>query len=111
MGRFFILGLLVCCKSFAQTNLSKVDSLNAKLLNGTPVDLSYYGKARIELKERVVYLNCIITEVNSIYVVYKKSGALHDQIIDKIKIIRFEEQPLILEFNDVNKGKIKYNYE
>jgi hypothetical protein len=111
--RFFTLIVLVCCEAgFAQVQCNnKIDSLNTKLQNGTPVDLSYYGKARIELKERVIYLNCTITEVNSLWVIYKKGGALHDQMIDKIKVIRFEEQSLKLEFNDLNKGKLKYNYE
>ncbi len=112
IGRFFILTILVCCKTaFAQIGVNKIDSLNAKMLSSTPVDLSYYGDARIELKEGVIFLHCIILEVKPTWVVYKKRGALHDQVTDKIKRIRFNEQPLILEFDESYRGKLSYvNY-
>jgi len=110
--RFFILGLLVCCHgTLAQKEFKNMDSLNAKLQCSAPVNLTEYGKARIELKEGTVYLNCIITEIRNGWLVYKKSGTLHDQMIDKIKRVRFEQAPLVLEFDELNKGKLSYVYD
>jgi hypothetical protein len=107
--RFFILVSLVCCKSIvAQMEFNKLDSVNTKLQSSTPVDLNSFGKARIEMKEGTVFLNCIITEVRSNWLVYKKGGALHDQMIDKIKRVRFDQLPYILEFDEFNKGKLSY---
>lgn len=110
--RFFILTILVCCNTaFAQIGINKIDTLNAKMQSTIPVDLSYYGNARIELKEGVTYLNCIILEVKPTWVVYKKRGVLHDQVTDKIKRIRFDDQPLILEFNELYQGKLSFAYD
>jgi len=111
-GRFFILTILVCCNTtFAQIGIKQIDSLNAKMQNSIPVDLSYCGNARIQMKEGVTYLNCIVLEVKSTWVVYKKRGVLHDQLTDKIKRIRFDEQHLKLEFDDLNRGKLSFVYD
>jgi hypothetical protein len=108
-GRFFILSILVCCNvAFAQISIKRIDSLNAKMQSSIPVDLSYYGEARIELKEGVTYLHCIIMEVKPTWIVYKKRGMLHDQVTDKIKRIRFTEYPLILEFDELYQGKLRF---
>ncbi|MBK7311598.1 MAG: hypothetical protein KBG47_04490 [Bacteroidia bacterium] len=111
-SRFFILTILVCCNTtFAQLGIKRIDSLNAKMQSSIPVDLSYYGNARIQLKEGVTYLNCIILEVKPAWIVYKKRGVLHDQVTDKIKRIRFDEQPLILEFDEQYRGKLSFVYD
>jgi len=111
-GRFFILSILVCCNTaFAQLKITRIDSLNAKMQSSVPVDLSYYGEARIELKEGTTYLHCIILEVKPTWIVYKKRGVLHDQVTDKIKRIRFDEQPLILEFDELYQGKLRFTYD
>lgn len=108
----FTLTLLVCCNtSFAQIGINRIDSLNTKMESSIPVDLSYYGNAQIELKDGITYLHCIILEVKPAWVVYKKRGVLHDQVTDKIKRIRFDEQPLILEFNESYQGKLRFVYE
>lgn len=107
--RFFIIGLLVCCKSTtAQMELNKLDSINVRMQSSALVDLNSYGKARIEMKEGTVFLNCVITEVRTNWLVYRKDGVLHDQMVDKIKRVRFEQLPYILEFDELNKGKLSY---
>lgn len=108
----FIIGFMLCGKvSFSQLSVSSIDSLNARMLNQQfPIDLTKLGIARIELKDGTVLLKCEIFEVKSMYIVYKKRAVLHDQVIDKIKNIRFEDRRLKLEFDEKNRGKLTIVY-
>lgn len=105
--RAVIIGFMLCGKlSFSQLSVSHIDSLNAKMLKQLPVNLSEFGWARIQLKDGTVLLNCLILEVKTNWIVYKKGGTLHDRSIDKIRVILFEERPLKIEFDELNKGKL-----
>lgn len=105
--RAFIIGFMLCGKlSFSQLGVSCIDSLNAKMLKQFPVNLTEFGWSRIQLKDGTVLLNCLILEIKSNWVIYKKGGTLHDKAIDRISAIRFEEQPLRVEFDELNRGKL-----
>ena len=98
-------------RSLAQIRPSEIDSLNSLMQKRQTIDLIKYGKARIELKYRTIFLNCIITQITSNNVVYKKGGALHDQAIDKIKVIEFDEYPIILKFDEFDRGTILFKFD
>jgi hypothetical protein len=106
--RFFIPGFLIFSKmAVSQLSVSGIDTLNVKMLNNVPVDLSKLGTARMELKDGVILFNCTITEISQNKVVYKKRNTFHDQSPDKIKKIRFEDQPWYLEFDRSHRGYLK----
>lgn len=69
--RFIIIVLLFMqVRSASQIRPSELDSLNGLMHKNQPINLIKYGKARIELKQPTVFLNCMITEINSNYIVY-----------------------------------------
>jgi hypothetical protein len=109
--RSFIPGFLIYSKiAVSQLSVSGIDSLNLKMLNNVVVDLSKLGVARMELKDGVILFNCTITEIGQNKIVYKKRDTFHDQQPDKIKKIRFEDQPWYLEFDRSNRGYLKPSF-
>lgn len=110
--RTFIIGFMLCGKvSFSQLGVSCIDSLNAKMLKKNyPIDLTKFGNARLELKDGTILSNCVITEIKEHWVIYKKRETLHDQAIDKIKVIRFDEHGFKLQFDEFDKGKLIKSY-
>lgn len=110
MRGLFIICFLILCElhSFGQIRTSEVDSLNSLLKAKKSVSLKKFGEARIELKDGTGYLRCTIVEVRNSYVVYMKRNTLHDQETSKIEVIKFEDTPWILQFNDQNIGQILF---
>lgn len=93
---------------FAQTGSKGADSTKEKnSISRIQAIHSKFGTGRIILKDRGSIKSVIIQEIHPYWVVYKKDGSLHDQLIEEIEKIEIgREKQRVIFFDKNNKPKI-----
>lgn len=91
---------------FSQTVEIKKEQKVSDLKNDSLL-LSRLTKTRIVFKDGSIKKNCRITEIREYWIVYEKDGSTHDQMIEKIARIEFNDGMKAIFFDEKNNPKVQ----
>jgi hypothetical protein len=106
-GRFLLLFMLITCSLTAQFQAGQEDTLHWLYAGRSRIKFEGLGKVSLYLTDGTIKIHAVWISLHADHIVYRKSGVLHDLMIDRILFIETEDNGVRIRFNDKNKPMIK----